>query len=749
MCAMTHSDHFDMARGSSVRHGLPKREDNRHAAWRYAKNAASIVVGGCVQPIAADVRTIRVGVPVHGGQGGKDGLSATEEPEDRVPSSVADEVLLAVSDGELTGWNARAADLFGLTDADAGRKVHDVLRPGAEAKAIAADLQRERMELASEATELWHRAFHDPLTNLANRNLLRERASSALDRGPDHHLALLLIELDGIKAVNDALGHTIGDLLLTEVAQRLRDSVDGRGTVARPGGGFAVLLDDVQNDADAIPVADRLIDALGKPFEIDSRVLFVSPRIGIVVTDGTYDDVDTLLRNADVALFHARGPGKGPYVCFEDTMHAAALHRLELEADLRTALQEDQLVLQFQPIAALRSGQILGVEALVRWMHPVRGMVPPMEFIPLAEETGLVIALGEWVLREACRQTAVWHRSHPDRPPVSVAVNLAGSQLQLTTFAKTVAGILEETGLRAEELVLEITESQIMDNIDAILPNLHHLQELGVRLSIDDFGTGYSSLSRLRSLPVDELKIDRSFVQEIQSTTDEAPLVAAIVAMAHGLDLQVVGEGVETAEQLDFLLRSGCDRVQGYLLGRPVTADVIDEMINHPVLVLRLAAAASVLGSATEKLDIDIAETLSSLLAEAGSGDELVDGVLALVSRATGLDAAYLTSIDWTRKEQTVVGVHGPCGVQVGDHFTWSGAAPDVYGDARRLEARHTYISVPVLGTSGGLVGTLCATSQGQRSLKRSQLAALEVLAGLLGGDLAQEWPPAHVRVTS
>ncbi len=521
-------------------------------------------------------------------------MSVTEEPMDRIGAPHApDEIVLSVSDGILIGWNDRAAALFGLTASDHGRAVGAVLTPGSEAAALAAELQRERIELASEATELWHRAFHDPLTNLANRNLLRERASAALDRGPDHRLALLLIELDGLKAVNDALGHTIGDLVLTEVAQRLLAAVGGRGTVSRPAGGFAVLLDQVHDDVEPKELAAALVERLSAPFEIDSRVLFVSPRIGIVVTDGSYADVDTLLRNADVALFHARGPGRAPFVCFESTMHTAALHRLELEADLRAALRLNQLVLQYQPIAALRSGQILGVEALVRWMHPVRGMVPPMEFIPLAEETGLVIALGEWVLREACRQTAAWHRSHPDRPPVSVAVNLAGSQLQLTSFADTVAGILDETGLRPADLVLEITESQIMDNIDAILPNLHDLQALGVRLSIDDFGTGYSSLSRLRSLPVDELKIDRSFVQEIHSATDEAPLVTAIVAMAHGLDLKVVGEGVETAEQLDYLLRSGCDKVQGYLLGRPVPPDVIEEMINQPVLVLRLAAAAA------------------------------------------------------------------------------------------------------------------------------------------------------------
>ncbi|MEY2566687.1 MAG: hypothetical protein QOE35_1216 [Actinomycetota bacterium] len=657
----------------------------------------------------------------------------------------AADVVLRVDGDVLAGWNEAAARLLGLTDTDRGRPARDVLRDRVTA-ALGAELQRERVELAGEAAELWHRAFHDPLTNLANRNLLRERASSALDRGTGA-VALLLIELDGLKAVNDALGHAVGDRLLTELADRFRDTVGGRGTVARPAGGFAVLLHAVDGQPEAIAVAEALIDASSMPFDIDGRVLFVSPRVGITVHAGEGGDVDTLLRNVDVALYHARSGGRGAYACFEETMHVAALDRLEMEADLRAAIDRDQLILHFQPIAGLRSGHILGVEALVRWIHPERGLVPPMSFIPLAEETGLVVAIGEWVLREACLQTVAWHRAHPDRPPVSVAVNLAGSQLQLPGFADTVATVLAETGLRAADLVLEITETQIMDNVDAILPNLQQLQGLGVRMSIDDFGTGYSSLARLRTLPVDELKIDRSFVQGIHSATDEAPLVAAIVAMAHGLNLQVVGEGVETAEQLDFLLRSGCDRVQGFLLGRPVPAHVISGLISQPVLVLRLAAAAAVLGAAGQDLDFDIAEALASVLAEADSLAEVVRGLLELVARATGLEGTYVTRIDWSKQEQSVVGTHGDCGLHIGDRFSWAGAAtPDVYGDGRRLRGLETYISVPVLSASGGLLGTLCAVSAARRTLARTQLAAMEVLGRLLGEELTIDRRPAHVR---
>ncbi|MDQ1375749.1 MAG: hypothetical protein QOJ09_3087 [Actinomycetota bacterium] len=658
------------------------------------------------------------------------------------------DVTFTVSEGLLQGWNAEAGALLGLAEADLGRPVHDVLRARVDSR-LGDELQRERVELAGEAAELWHRAFHDPLTNLANRNLLREQAASALERR-DGLVALLLIELDGIKAINDALGHLVGDRLLVEVAQRLEAGVNGRGTVARPGGGFAVLLDDVQGEAEAISVAHAIVAAVSDPFHIDERVLVVSPRIGIAVADGGSHDVDTLLRNVDVALFHARGQASQAYVCFEETMHVAALDRLELEADLRTAIDQDQLLLHYQPIASLRSGQILGVEALVRWVHPERGLVPPMAFIPLAEETGLVVAIGEWVLREACRQTVAWHRADPDRPPVSIAVNLAGSQLQLPDFSETVATILTETGLRAADLVLEITESQIMDNVDIILPNLQDLQALGVRMSIDDFGTGYSSLARLRTLPVDELKIDRSFVQGIHSPTDEAPLVAAIVAMAHGLNLQVVGEGVETAEQLDFLLRAGCDRVQGYLLGRPVTAEMIGDLISQPVVVLRLAAAAAVLGNARHDVDIDIAEALASLLAEADSPSEIVTGLLALVAQATGLDGAYLTRIDWSQQEQSVVGTYGDCSVVVGDRFSWVGSAtPDVYGDGRGLQGFDTYVSVPVMGLSGGLLGTLCGVSVAPRSLTRTQLAAMEVLGGLLGEELGVEHASARARASN
>jgi EAL domain-containing protein (putative c-di-GMP-specific phosphodiesterase class I) len=393
--------------------------------------------------------------------------------------------------------------------------------------------------------------------------------------------------------------------------------------------------------------------------------------------------------------------------------------------------------LHYQPIAHLRSGEIVAVEALARWVHPERGNVAPTDFIPLAEDTGLIVALGEWVLREACGQARQWHDRYPDRPPITMAVNLSGTQLQLHDFAATVGSILMETGLRPDALMLEITESQVMEQMSGILANLHELQALGIRLSIDDFGTGYSSLARLRSLPVDELKIDRSFVQEIDGLTDDPPLVAAIVAMGHGLQLHVVAEGVETAEQLEFLLRAGCDRVQGYLLGRPATAELVETLLVQPVLVLRLAAAAAALGSANTDLDVDITEALASVLAEAADSDELVTGMLDLLLRITGLEAGYVTRVLWDLQEQLVTAVVGECGLERGDRFSWAGAAnPDVYGDARQTDDFGTYLSVPIVAPNGGLLGTLCAVSSTRRALTRSQLGGMEVLARLIGDEL-------------
>jgi diguanylate cyclase (GGDEF)-like protein len=625
-----------------------------------------------------------------------------------------------------------------------------VLLKDQQAERLAEDLERERLQLASEAAELWHRAFHDPLTNLANRNLFRQRTDQLLDRPPERLLAVLLLDIGGVDAVNDALGHAVGDRLLMQVAERLLECAGEGATVARPGGNeFAILLHDINGEPDAIAVARSLRDGLAEPFDVDGRLLTVGTTIGIVVAQGSQGTVDALLRDADVALHEANARGRGNYACFEGTMHTAAVERLEIEADLRRALDGNQLSLHYQPIAGLRSGTVHCVEALLRWVHPTRGFVSPATFIPVAETTGLIVAVGEWVLREACRQAREWHRRHPDIPPVAVAVNISGIQLQLPHFSDTVGAVLAETGLAPDRLMIEMTESQIMENIDAILGNLRAMQDMGVRLSIDDFGTGYSSLARLRTLPVDELKIDRSFVQEIDETGEEGPLVAAIVAMAHSLDLHVVGEGVETADQLAALIEAGCDRAQGYLLGRPAPPDTVEELITQPILVLRLAAAAAALGDEA-RLDVDVMEALGKVLAE-GDDQERLGGILELVMRLTGLDCAYATHIDWSQQELQIMQVLGDCTLAAGNKFSWAGSStPDVYVDARMVKSKgmETYISVPVLGEQGGLMGTLCAASRERRPLSRAQLGAMEVLARIVGNALSDLRDPGRIRVT-
>jgi diguanylate cyclase (GGDEF)-like protein len=721
------------------------------------------------------------------------------------------DAVFALRAGVVAAWNPRAAELFGWSEAEAsGQPAEELLRvpddptgwnrfTGAldaatplgtgfahvhlarrhdrpvvvegvvwteperdwlvvllrdqQTERLAEELERERLQLANEAAELWHRAFHDPLTNLANRNLFRQRADQLLDRPAQYQLGVLLLDLDGFDAVNDALGHAVGDRLFVQVAERLAASVGEGSTVARPGGyELAVLLHDVESQADAEGVATRVIEELAEPFDVDGRLLTVSTSIGIVVAHSNHGGVDALMRDADVALHEARARGRGAYACFEGEMHIAALERLEIEADLRRALEGNQLRLHYQPIAGLRSGTVHSVEALLRWVHPTRGFVSPALFIPVAESTGLIVAVGEWVLREACRQAREWHRRHPDIPPISVAVNLSGIQLQLPHFSDTVAAVLAETGLAPDCLIIEITESQIMENIDPILVNLHAIQALGVRLSIDDFGTGYSSLARLRTLPVDELKIDRSFVQEVDEAGHEGPLVAAIVTMAHSLDLHVVGEGVETADQLQALLEAGCDRAQGYLLGRPAPADQVEQLITQPILVLRLAAAAAALGDAAERLDVDVMEALGAVLAEGEDQQHLVAGILELVMRLTGLDCAYATHIDWAAEELEVMQVLGDCPLAAGNKYSWAGSTtPDVYVDARLVKSKgmETYISVPILGEHGGLMGTLCAASREKRVLTRAQLGALEVLARIIGEQLSGQRDAGRLRIAS
>ena len=421
--------------------------------------------------------------------------------------------------------------------------------------------------------QLTQQAFYDSLTGLPNRVLFRERFEQALARGSRHKdaVGLLFLDLDKFKVINDSLGHHVGDQLLTEAAARLRSCVRTQDTVARLGGDeFVIILETLAGEQDAVPVAQAIAHQFSRPFVLDGREVIVTASIGIAVSGAGREDVDNLLRDADIAMYRAKSDGRARHVVFHASMHTDSLDRLELESDLRNAIARNELRVHYQPIVTIDSGEFGGVEALVRWEHPTRGLISPGEFIPIAEETGLIVPLGLWVLEEACRQVAFWHGQHPTKPPLTLSVNLSPRQFQQFSLVKDVAQVLENTKLPAGCLKLEITESVIMQDVEATIQTLWDLKELGLKLAIDDFGTGYSSLSYLKRLPIDVLKIDQSFVSGIGHNQEDTAIVHAIMALAKSLNLKVVGEGIETAEQATLLKQWGCDRGQGYLFSKPL-----------------------------------------------------------------------------------------------------------------------------------------------------------------------------------
>jgi diguanylate cyclase (GGDEF)-like protein len=443
--------------------------------------------------------------------------------------------------------------------------------------------------------QLSHQAFHDSLTSLANRALFKDRVEHALQRTKRQtpSVAVLFLDLDGFKEVNDSLGHAAGDRLLIQVAHRLAASVRPSDTIARFGGDeFAVLIEDASDDLDVTQVAERVLEDLRQPFFINDRELHVRGSLGIARMDPDVDGVDQLLRNADLAMYRAKAAGHGGFERYDPGMHTELVARVQLEADLRRALDEGELFLQYQPTFDLGSGQIVGAEALARWQHPTRGLVAPTEFIPLAEASGLIRPLGAWVLREASRQAAEWQRANSQRnKPFSLSVNLPGKQLQHAQVVQDVAAALEESGLPPESLVLEMTESVLLDDSEIVLDILQQLKRLGVRLAIDDFGTGYSSLSYLHRFPVDVLKIDRSFVERLSHASDNAELARTVVRLGQSLQLVTVAEGVEDSAQFLALRRMGCDIGQGYYFGRPMESEEIGRLLGDELAVAKIAAA--------------------------------------------------------------------------------------------------------------------------------------------------------------
>ena len=419
-------------------------------------------------------------------------------------------------------------------------------------------------------------ALHDGLTDLPNRTLLNERLEHALARvRPGEIVAIHLLDLDLFKNVNDTLGHAVGDKLLKAVAERLRALVGEADTIARMGGDeFAIVQAALAQPTDAATLAARIIEAIGQPYDVDGHQVMIGTSVGIAVGPADGAHADQLTRNADLALYRAKSEGRGTLRFFEPGMDVQMQARRELEHDLRKALAAGEFELHYQPVLNLARNDITGVEALVRWRHPERGMIPPGEFIPLAEEIGLILPLGEWAIREACATAAAWPGD------LRVAVNLSPAQFRSPGLVQVVVDALATSGLAPERLELEITESILLHDSKTTLAMLFQLREMGVRIAMDDFGTGYSSLSYLQTFPFDKIKIDRSFVKDITHAAGSLNIVRAVAAMAKGLGMQTTAEGVETQEQLDAVKAEGCTEMQGFLLSRAVPAGEIAKLLE-------------------------------------------------------------------------------------------------------------------------------------------------------------------------
>ena len=422
--------------------------------------------------------------------------------------------------------------------------------------------------------ELQKSALHDALTKLPNRVLLEDRIDRAIAQASRSKVncAVIFVDLDRFKQVNDSLGHFVGDELLRAVAKRLEGCVRAEDTVARIGGDeFVILMREVHGEAGAVDLASRVLKAMGEPVRVHEHKLYVTPSLGVAVYPEHGNTAQTLITHADAAMYMAKKEGRNAFRVFAPDMNTFFPERLMLENELRIALEERQFVLHYQPKVDVSTGALVGMEALLRWLHPRKGIVPPDQFIPLAEETGLIVPIGRWVLKDACRQNKEWQDA--GMPPVRIAVNLSGVQFKQKDLVETVTTALAESGLDASCLELEITETVVMQDASFAIGTIEKLSAMGIHISIDDFGTGYSSLAYLKRFQVDKLKIDRSFIRDIASDADDASIVRATIGLAHNLRLRVVAEGVETQEQLVYLRTLGCDEYQGYYKSKPLTAE--------------------------------------------------------------------------------------------------------------------------------------------------------------------------------
>ncbi len=445
-------------------------------------------------------------------------------------------------------------------------------------------LQVELTERKRVEEQMAYSATHDSLTNLPNRVLFMDRLQHAMERArrhTDYLYAVLFLDLDRFKVVNDSLGHKAGDQLLVETAARLMRCLRNEDTVARLGGDeFVILLEDIQDTREVTLVADRIQQDLSLPYVLDGQKAFVFVSMGIVLSTVTYEKTEDILRDADIAMYRAKGKGLGGYEIFDQTMLEHVMTRLELETQLRKALENQELIVHYQPILDLETRHIVGFEALVRWQHPTQGLMLPTEFIPTAEETGLIVPLGYWVLEQACRQIRAWQVKFPADPPLTINVNWSTRQCIEPDLTQKIAKILQETGLDAHTLNLELTESLIIEDTESATTALSELRALGVQVQIDDFGTGYSSLGYLHTLPIDTIKIDRSFISRMGINGNGSEIVRTILALAHDLGMKVVAEGVETDDQLSNLKTMACEYVQGFLFAEAVDSQKAGDMLG-------------------------------------------------------------------------------------------------------------------------------------------------------------------------
>jgi diguanylate cyclase (GGDEF)-like protein/PAS domain S-box-containing protein len=530
---------------------------------------------------AARILAVELGAVLeHGAENGglalRAGLGLPSGPRRPARAAYPLEDLPAGITGQIEGRDGSWGLLWLAAPAEGGLAEADADFVQALANILADAIQQRGTE-----DRIRYQALHDPLTDLPNRVLFLDRLGHALTR-PGAEVAVVLLDIDNFKLVNDSLGHSAGDELLRKIAPRLTDALRPGDTIARLGGDeFVVLLEQIADERAAARIAERIVTAFELPFELTAGEHFAKASLGIAIAGGE-EEPAALIRDADAAMYQAKARGRARFEVFDGAMRARTVKRLSVENDLRRALERDELRVAYQPIVSLANGSIAAVEALLRWRHPERGTIAPADFIPVAEESGLIEPIGRWVLNAACAQAAQWHAARPDAAPLGIAVNLSVRQFTQRDLEATVASALAESGIEPSSLCLEITESVLLDEPERVSETIKGIARHGVRFALDDFGTGYSSLAYLTRLPIDELKVDRSFVDELGTSARSTAITTAIVRMAQALSIEVVAEGVETQGQLDTVRDLGCELAQGFYFHRPLEASAISALLSGP-----------------------------------------------------------------------------------------------------------------------------------------------------------------------